>query len=62
MFMDVASEMTTGLGVLSTVTTHLTGQVSNIFTLITSNWLAMLPIGVILGYTVVKFAKKLIHG
>lgn len=60
-FLEVAAagDITALLDILGSVFTFLMGQVGTLVDLVMSHALLLIPIGVILAYTVVKFFKKI---
>lgn len=51
------AELLTSLGA---VFTFLIGKVADVFGIITANPIAMIPVGVVLAYTIVKFALRIL--
>lgn len=51
------AELLTSLGA---VFTFLIGKVADVFAIITANPIAMIPVGVVLAYTIVKFALRIL--
>lgn len=56
----VVSAMTNLLSTLGEVFTFLIGKVGQVLTVITENPIALIPVGVVLAYTIVKFALRIL--
>lgn len=61
LFMEVAqsSDMTSILELLGSVFTFLTGKISSIVTIVMSQPLLLIPIGVTLGYVIFRFFRMI---
>lgn len=56
----VVSAMANLLSTLGEVFTFLIGKVGQVLTVITENPIALIPVGVVLAYTIVKFALRIL--
>lgn len=56
-----SSDMTTGLQLLQTVFTYLAGCVKSVVDIILGNWLLLIPIGIALAFTVVRFVRSIFN-
>lgn len=54
------SAMGSLLGTLGEVFTFLIGKVGQVLSVITENPIALIPVGVVLAYTIVKFALRIL--
>lgn len=52
--------MTSLLSTLGEVFTFLIGKVGQVLSVITENPIALIPVGVVLAYTIVKFALRIL--
>ena len=61
LFMEVAqtADMTSILELLGSVFTFLTGKISSIVTIVMSQPLLLIPIGVTLGYVIFRFFRMI---
>ena len=61
LFMEVAqsTDMTSILELLGSVFTFLTGKISSIVTIVMSQPLLLIPIGVTLGYVIFRFFRMI---
>ena len=57
---NVVSAMANILSTLGEVFTFLIGKVGQVLTVITENPIALIPVGVVLAYTIVKFALRIL--
>ena len=56
-----STDMSGLLEVLGSVFTFLVSKISSLVTVVMENPLLLIPIGVTLGYVIIKFFKKLFH-
>lgn len=56
----VVSAMANLLSTLGEVFTFLIGKVGQVLSVITENPIALIPVGVVLAYTIVKFALRIL--
>lgn len=56
-----SQDMSTGLTLLQTVFTYLAGCVKSVVDIILANWLLLIPIGIALAFTVVRFVRSIFN-
>lgn len=56
-----STDMTNGLNLLQTVFTYLAGCVKSVVDIILANWLLLIPIGIALAFTVVRFVRSIFN-
>jgi len=56
-----SSDMSSGLDLLQTVFTYLAGCVKSVVDIILANWLLLIPIGIALAFTVVRFVRSIFN-
>lgn len=56
----VVNAMSSLLSTLGEVFTFLIGKVGQVLSVITENPIALIPVGVVLAYTIVKFALRIL--
>jgi len=56
-----AAQVTGVLEVLGSVFTYLIGKIGDVVNVVMENPLLLIPIGITLGYVVIKFFKRLFH-